>query len=65
MIDHTSSTTFIGSAEYYEPTGHGLVITISTNSKNQNFNVKDALFANIYGDVWRVSIFFYEIFHVI
>lgn len=56
MIDYTYSN-FIANAEFYGPTGHGLVITI-TNKNAETFNIQGGLYANIYGDVWKVIIIF-------
>jgi hypothetical protein len=46
----------VATASFYEPTGHGLVITIRPKDDNGGkFRlVTNDLSVNIYGDVWKV-----------
>lgn len=52
----------IATATFYEPTGHGLVITIRPKYEDGNpFRLRTKnLAANIYGDVWKVHRSYYS-----
>jgi hypothetical protein len=55
LVQKMQNADLIAVSEFYEPTGHGLVITISTRVKKQMRC--QYLSANIYGDVWKVRKF--------